>query len=136
MIVIAVDTYERLAHHPGLDLWLRKITLDESSPFILWIISGREDAKFVRQYRDYSQSERLLAQLALEDLTRNDIMKYLGARGVDPSRLGNFDELLSLIEEISKGIPLAVRCLVDMHLQKANLSESRKFTLTINSCVI
>lgn len=98
-LVISLDTYELYQH---LDTWFRK-ALQQSSPQILWIISGRQNDLMLRRYRDAFQEE-FIAEISITVFVRREIREYLD---VALSDIGSIDvnELANIVQRVSQGVP-------------------------------
>ena len=115
-LVIALDTYELLDKY---DSWMRRI-LEYSGERVIWIISGRENEKFLRYYRD-SFAEELLSEIRINQFSQEDIIEYLKIQGVLPEAELHTSSFVQAIQDISQGVPLAVEVLTNLHHAGADI---------------
>ena len=108
-LLLAIDTYERADMH---DDWLRVSILENSSDRMLTIIAGRN--KLVSDYRRTFSGDNTSLVLAIDlnelILQADEIQQYLKKRlnlTDDPPQ-----DLIAEIQDISRGVPLALEALV------------------------
>jgi tetratricopeptide (TPR) repeat protein len=113
-LVVIIDTYEKIDR---FDEWFRQGLL-QSSPYILWIIAGREGKEFLRNYRATfgEQASLFLSEMEIDVFAPNEIASYLTSRNV---RISEEEQakLVLTIQSLSYGVPLAVEALFNMYSQ-------------------
>jgi tetratricopeptide (TPR) repeat protein len=119
-VVIVIDTYEKLESTRYIDEWLRSTVYSLGSPYVLWVIAGRENEQFLE--RHMSVGSRQIEAIRLRELPLIDIASYLKLRDIYQDDDNKRNSLATTLQSISRGVPLAIEALADMHDQGVDIA--------------
>jgi tetratricopeptide (TPR) repeat protein len=121
-LLLMIDTYERADQH---DEWFRLNILDDSSDQMLTVLAGRNNLKkdyertFIGEYERYVKAYNL-NERALESEEVRQYLKLVLATTDDLP-----DELVTEVQEISRGVPVAVEALANQLKEYGDIAPYR-----------
>lgn len=112
-LVLLLDTYEVADE---CDSWVRETLLPPTAPRLLWAIAGRANPEWFKGYdQAFGDAVR---PVDLKTFNRGEIEQYLRQHNIEPT-----DELVTHLDGLSKGVPLALNAWVDLYRKGETLPE-------------